>query len=185
MERVVEGYRFVSDEDVAMAREELQRVNYISEKLTSDDPKSILLVYNKAIQNGLFTTPVGIDFLKTLQSYLKKSPQIDDTEILDIPVKISYADALILKQNKKYESLNPKEKSYRNQFRFSLVFNIILIFMVISMFFIALFAKNPNMINYKTAILNEYSEWAEELTQREKVIREKEAELGIEPNLNN
>ena len=53
------------------------------------------------------------------------------------------------------------------------------------MFFIALFAKNPNMINYKTAILNEYSEWAEELTQREKVIREKEAELGIEPNLNN
>jgi len=180
MERVVDGYRFTSDEDAKMAQEELQRVNYISEKLSTDDPKSILLVYNKSIQNGLFVTPIGIDFLKSLQSYLKKNPQINDGDIMNIPLAISYSDALILKQNKRYDSLNAVEKNYKKPYRFSLPFNVILIIMVIAMFVIALNAKNPNILNYKTAILNEYAEWEQELKDREKVIREKEAELGIE-----
>ena len=37
------------------------------------------------------------------------------------------------------------------------------------------------MLNYKTAVLNEYSEWEQELTQRENAVREKESELGITP----
>lgn len=56
MERIIDGYRFSTDEDALMAKEELQRVNYISEKLNEDDPKSILLVYNKSITSGIFTT---------------------------------------------------------------------------------------------------------------------------------
>lgn len=181
MERIVDGYRFSSDEDAKMAQEELQRINYISGKLNQDDPKSILLVYNKSIQSGIFTTPVGIDFLKSVQSYLKKNPQIDDSEIADIPIRISYTDALILKQNKRYDSLNVKEKSYKEPYRLSLILNVILVLVVVAMFAIALTAKNPNMLNYKTAILNEYSEWEQELTQRENAIREKESELGITP----
>jgi len=181
MERVVDGYHFSSDEDVKMAQEELQRVNYISEKLSADDPKSILLVYNKTVQNGLFVTPIGIDFLKSLQSFLLKNPEINNDDIAAIPIKISYADSLILRENKRYDSLNKKEKSYKQPYRFSLAFNVILILMVIAMFVIALKADNPNILNYKTAILNEYSEWEQELDQREKVIKEKEAELGVEP----
>ncbi|MDO4189038.1 MAG: hypothetical protein Q4D29_08610 [Lachnospiraceae bacterium] len=181
MERVVDGYRFSSDEDAKMAEEELQRVNYISEKLSEDDPKSVLLVYNKSIQSGIFTTPVGIDFLKSIQSYLRKNPQIDNEDIADIPIRISYADALILKQNKRYESLNTKEKNYRQPYMFSLLINVVLVIMVIAMFVIALKADNPNMLNYKTAILNEYSEWEQELKDREQAVREKESELGINP----
>lgn len=181
MERVVDGYRFSSDEDVKMAEEELQRVNYISEKLNENDPKSVLLVYNKSIQSGIFTTPVGIDFLKSVQSYLKRNPQINSDEVADIPIRISYADALILKQNKRYDSLNVKEKSFRQPYFFSVIINVVLILMVIAMFVIALKADNPNILNYKTAILNEYSEWEQELTERERVVREKESELGINP----
>lgn len=181
MERVVDGYHFSSDEDAKMAQEELQRVNYISEKLSENDPKSILLVYNKSIQSGIFTTPVGIDFLKSIQSYLKKNPQIDDEEIMDIPISISYADALIMRQNKRYDSLNSPQRSFRQPYRFSLALNVIFVIMIIAMFVIAIKADNPNMLNYKTAILNEYSEWADELTERENAIREKESELGITP----
>lgn len=180
MDRIVDGYRFTSDEDAKMAQEELNRVNYISEKLSKDDPNSILLVYNKAVQNGLFTTPIGIDFLKSLQSFLKNNPQINNEDIMDIPVTISYTDALILKQNKRYDSIDPKEKSYKKEYRFSLVLNVILVIMVIAMFVIAVTAKTPNMINYKTAILNEYAEWEQELKDREKAIREKEKELQID-----
>ena len=181
MERVVDGYRFSSDEDVKMAEEELQRVNYISEKLNENDPKSVLLVYNKSVQSGIFTTPVGIDFLKSVQTYLKRNPQINNDEVADIPIRISYADALILKQNKRYDSLNVKEKSYRQPYIFSLAVNIVLIIMVIAMFVIAIKADNPNMLNYKTAVLNEYSEWEQELKDREQAVREKESELGINP----
>lgn len=180
MDRVIDGYRFASDEDAKLAGDELQKVNYISEKLSSDNPKSVLLVYNKSIQSGLFTTPVGIDFLKSMQNYLKKHPDIDNSEILDIPMQISYSDALILRQNKRYESLNQKEKSYKNQYRFSVAFNVILILMVIAMFVISIKADNPNILNYKTAILNEYAQWEQDLKEREAVIREKEMELDID-----
>ena len=50
-----------------------------------------------------------------------------------------------------------------------------------AMFVVAIKADNPNMLNYKTAVLNEYSEWEQELTQRENAVREKESELGITP----
>lgn len=180
MERIVDGYRFTSDEDVKMAQEELQRVNYISEKISKDDPNSILLVYNKAIQNGLFTTPIGIDFLKSIQSYLKKNPHINDEDIMSIPISISYTDALILRQNKRYESIDKKEKSYKKEYGFSIALNVILVIMVIAMFIIATTAKTPNMINYKTAILNEYADWEQSLKEREKNVREKEAELQID-----
>lgn len=179
MDRIVEGYRFTSDEDAKLAKEELEKVNYISQKLSADDPKAVLLVYNKSIQSALFTTPVGIDFLKSMQNYLKKNPAINNEDILDIPMQISYSDALIIRQNKRYDSLNVKEKNYKSQYKFSVAFNIILVIMVIAMFFIALKAGNANILNYKTAILNEYADWEQSLKERENVIRQKERELNI------
>lgn len=179
MEYVVEGYKFTSEEDARMAQDELQKVNYISQKMSMDDPKAILLIYNKSIQSGIFTTPIGLDFLKSVQSFLKKSALIPDEEILDIPIKINYSDALILKQNKRYDSLNVKEKNYKLEFRFSLIMNVILVVMVIAMFVIALKSDNANILNYKTAILNEYAEWEQSLKDREQAVREKEQELDI------
>jgi len=179
MNRVVDGFQFTSDEDVKLAQEEIQRINYISDKLKEGDPASILVIYNKSVQTGVFTTPIGLDFLKRLQNYLYKNPDIKNEEVLDIPVKISYTDAMILRQNERYNSLN-KKRDFKQPYRFSLLVNLILIIMVIAMFVIALKADNPNILNYKTAILNEYSEWEQELTEREQVIREKEKELDIE-----
>ena len=39
-------------------------------------------------------------------------------------------------------------------------------------------SDNPNIINYRNAIVNEYASWEQELTEREKAVRRKEAELG-------
>lgn len=46
------------------------------------------------------------------------------------------------------------------------------------MFAIASGSDNPNIINYRNAIVNEYASWEQELTEREKAVRRKEAELG-------
>ena len=45
--------------------------------------------------------------------------------------------------------------------------------------FYRLCGENANIINYRNAIVNEYSTWEEELSQREHAVREKERELGI------
>ena len=69
-------------------------------------------------------------------------------------------------------------KTFKNEYKISLIVNIILVIMVIAMFIITLKAENPNMINYRTAILNQYSEWEQELNEREAAIKQKELELG-------
>ena len=180
MDRNVDGYRFSCDEDVKMAREELKKINLISEKLNANNPQATLLVYNKCIQSNLFTTPVGIDYLKSLQSYLRKCDAVNQEEILDIPIRISYIDALELKANNRYKNLEKEDtRDFRTGFKLSVFFNIVLIVMVIAMFVIALTADNPNIINYKNAIVNEYSAWEQDLTERENIIREKESELNL------
>ena len=38
----------------------------------------------------------------------------------------------------------------------------------------------PNIVNYRQAVVNEYSEWEQELTERERKVRNAERELQIE-----
>ena len=45
------------------------------------------------------------------------------------------------------------------------------------MFLITIKSDNPNILNYKEAIINEYASWEEELNAREEAIKEKEKEL--------
>jgi hypothetical protein len=63
--------------------------------------------------------------------------------------------------------------------RYSILGNVILVILVIALFAIAITGENANAINYRRAIQNEYSEWEQELTERENTVREKERELGI------
>lgn len=55
----------------------------------------------------------------------------------------------------------------------------ILVIMVILMFVISLTGRAPTILNYRSKVQNEYSEWEEELKAREDLIREREHELGI------
>ncbi len=50
-----------------------------------------------------------------------------------------------------------------------------------AMFAIALKSDVPNILNYREAIVNEYSEWEQELTQRERAVREAEQQYDMEP----
>ena len=51
--------------------------------------------------------------------------------------------------------------------------------LVIVLFAISLTGKNPTIINYRSKIVNQYASWEQELKEREAVVREKEAQLGI------
>ena len=58
--------------------------------------------------------------------------------------------------------------------------NILLVVLVLAMFVITLKSDNPNILNYRQAITNEYASWEQELTERENKVREKEQMLGME-----
>ncbi|MGN0402770.1 MAG: hypothetical protein ACI4HQ_11020, partial [Acetatifactor sp.] len=59
----------------------------------------------------------------------------------------------------------------------SLILNVLLVVAIMVMFRITLKSNNPNVLNYERVITDKYATWEEELTERERIIREKEKEL--------
>lgn len=181
---MIDGFAFADDADVSLAAAEIEKIKYIAGRMNMDNPKGVLAVYDKLITSGIFVTPVGYEYLRTLQNYLYKNSQIPDEAVKEIPVPISYTRALNIRSEEREEKMNAQRemrtlrKTFKNEYKISLIVNIILVIMVIAMFVITLKAENPNMINYRTAILNQYSEWEQELSEREAAIKQRELELG-------
>ena len=176
--RSVEGYLFLTEEDAELAKEEIDRINYISSKMNENNPQAILAVYNRMIQNNTLVTPVGQEYLRTIRDYLYRTSQIPDEMVSDIPVIVSYSEA-IKKKDEKPKAPERMRKTYKKEYQGALWVIAALVVMVIVMFVIALKSDVPNIINYKTAIENEYASWEQELAEREKAVREREEELDI------
>ena len=182
----IDGFSFADPQDAHIAELEIKKIKLITDKMKMDNPKGVLAVYDKLIQSGIFVTPIGMEFMRSLQDYLYKSPAIEDEAVKEIPVTFSYTDAINGKkeaQNSRVEFEREKRayrKTFKNEYKISLILNLILFVMVIAMFVITLKAENPNMLNYRTAIINQYSQWEQELDEREQKIKEKELELFTE-----
>lgn len=179
----VDGFSFADAEDVTLADEEVKKIKFIAQKMNMDNPKGVLAVYDKLVSSGIFVTPIGVEYLRTLQSYLYKCQSIPDEAVREIPVPISYSKALGKRNEEREERLRAERekrtlrKTFKNEYKISLILNLILFFMVIAMFVITLKAENPNMINYRTAIINQYSDWEQRLTDRENALKERELKL--------
>ena len=55
--------------------------------------------------------------------------------------------------------------------------NILLVVAIGMLILLSLRSDLPTIVNYRTAIVNEYSEWEQELTERERAVREAERAL--------
>ena len=71
-ELIVEGYLFQSKEDAALARGDAQKIELLQNRLDYSKPEEVLNVYRKAIEQHIFTTPVGMDFLKEMRGRLEE-----------------------------------------------------------------------------------------------------------------
>ena len=52
-----------------------------------NDPDIVLKLYNGLIQKDVFSTPVGIAFLRRLRAHLNTIPYIRDEDLLPLPVQ--------------------------------------------------------------------------------------------------
>ena len=145
----------------------------------------MLAIYDKVLDERIFVTPVGWEYLKFLQARLKEEG-IDADRIRPIPLYHTFRFPKVDEQENKgvaRERIHPstkKKMTAADKMRISVITNVILVLLVAVLFIITLNGENANALNYRKAIQNQYAAWEQELTEREKAVKEKEQELQIE-----
>lgn len=180
---IAEGFSFSSKEDAMLAAAERKKVQYLESHMDYTNSENILKVYRKAIEDRVFKTPVGLLYLKKLQEYLLKQPQIEQEQVLAIPLYTAFETSLrpvTSPAKQRIAPVTPVKEKKNSAVGLSIILNIILGIAVLTMLGMAMGSEQPNIINYRRAITNQYAAWEQDLTQREQIIREKERELGME-----
>lgn len=176
----VGGFLFGSEEDAELARTEQEKVAYLEKRMQYDHPESVLTIYNKAIDNQVFQTPVGYQYLQQVLAFLRESGLEEQAH--SIPLFHVYGrNAQEKPRAMAVKRVQPSQYSkLRSSLRKSVILNIFLILLVIVMFVITLTGSNPTILDYEKKLQDRYAGWEQELTEREAAVREKERKLSIE-----
>lgn len=180
---VVEGFAFTSESEAELAKKEREGIRYVKEKMNMSNPELVLKLYNKLVREKTFTTLVGYAYLFDLQEYLRTNPQILDEEILPIEiVHPSLQESLkeekqkhqvkLLEVKKQAAKKSVSDAVLQNKYKVSLLVNLILAISVVAMFIISATSSHPTILDYEEKLINRYSAWEQELTEREAALRE-------------
>lgn len=180
---MVGGYEFATKEEAQLAKDELNAIKYLSQKTNSKDPKQVYSLYNKIIERKLFSTHVGMNYLKNLQTFLYKSDEIPNDKIQPIPINAeTQGEMNIRRERSEFKSelrdMSVKVAKYKNNFTRVMIINVVLIIIIIAMFVILNTSSNPNIINYEVNIQNKYSQWQEQLQSQEESLNARENALN-------
>lgn len=180
---MVGGYEFTSKEDAQIAKDELNAIKYVSSKTNSKDPKQVYGLYNKIIERKLFSTQIGMNYLKSLQTFLYKSSEIPNDKIQPIPINTDTQDEINKRRERsefksELRDLSIKAARYKNNFTRVMIINVILVIIIVAMFIILNTSSNPNIINYEVNLQNKYAQWQEQLQSQEQSLNARENELN-------
>ena len=179
---IIEGYYFGSFDDAKQANKEIKNAQYLNEIVHSMTVTQKKALYDKMLDEKVFNTPVGWEYLKYLRKCIIEEG-ISEDNLRPIPLYVTFTskndDNNLEHIAKMY--VKPKKgeiKRLNERIRISLLINIFLVIIVIAMFAITMNSSSPNIINYKKAIVNEYSEWEQELKDKESELKKREANLN-------
>jgi hypothetical protein len=197
------GYIFEDENKAKKAAKELKAVEYILGQLKEADEKGVLTVYKKLINQRYFSTEIGMGFLSQLRQNLEACGAYSDDEIPQIysldaeepkvketasePVKAKDTKPEISPEKskvKKEKSDKSKESNNAGDFaelkrlifinKILLILCITLLLCVIGMFYVNSTINSPTILNYEEKLIDKYSSWEQELTEREAAVKEKE-----------
>lgn len=180
--RIAGGFLFQTEKETKLAEVERKKIAYLESKIDYSKPEDILYIYDKTVKENVFSTPVGMVYLKQLQEFLLNQERIDPASVAAIPLNNIYEEygraksAREMMQSRHEQEMGTK----KSQLTVSVILNILLALAMIAMFIISLNSDSPNIINYKRAVTDQYATWEQELTERESAVREKERELMME-----
>lgn len=179
-EYVVAGFSFSSEKEAENAREEEKKIYYIKRRLNYDDPRSVLVIYNKMVTGRVFKSPIGMGFLAEVYEKLAGSGEILPDELEPIPLLMATSIGQIEADESPVRRIThkkPQARSYRKEYNVCRLIIAVLVCIIIAMFAITANAENPNILNYESVIQNKYSSWAQELKEKEDELRAREKEL--------
>lgn len=177
---IVEGYAFANEEDACLAREELKKVHFFDTKMDYSNTENVLMLFQKILEERVFRTQIGMDYLHRLQSLLRERG-VEPDRIPVIPINAVYRPQI----NKQQRPQTPQrvemhEKQREHMLlRSSLIINAAMVILVIILFTITLKSDNPNILNYEKALVNKYAAWEQNLSERENKVREAERQYHI------
>ena len=177
---LVNGYRFGSYKDAQIADEEIKKAKYFETKLAGKTGRNRLAVYDQILDKKVFQTPVGWEYLKYMQEEMQ-SLGIPEEEIRPIPMYLTFVHEEEQEEERPVrQRIRPSRRNdMMRKYRITLFLNVLLGILVVAMFAITINSDNPNILNYKNAIVNQYATWEQELTERENAVREKEQSLQM------
>ena len=85
-EKTVAGYLFTTEKDARLAEAERKKIEYLEMRIDYAKPETILRVYEKSIQERIFKTPVGLQYLKQQQDFLLAQEGVDPDSVMPIPL---------------------------------------------------------------------------------------------------
>lgn len=178
-ELVVKGFCFSNEADAELAKEELEKIEYLDFNMNYANISKVAQLYDKALDSKMFKTPIGWKYLDKLRNILLENGYIE-AELRPIPMNTYFARTI--SEEPLGERIRPKKRhkdAYKDKYIVTLTLSIGLVIVVIAMFIIATMSDTPNMINYRDAIVNEYATWEQDIKNREDAVRTKERELGM------
>lgn len=195
-DRTIDGFYFETDELYEEAHKEKLAVAYLSKQVDLSDNKQALRLYQQAASQKLFSTVIGLTFLRDIEFRLKKDESIPKDQIMavTVPLKerppekpsvsissLQSEEGTSKKERQKKDAYPFNEKTeagkYRRRFHGAIAFVFILLATIGVMFFITLSSDLPTIVNYRTRLNNEYASWDEELKEREAALDLREKEL--------
>ena len=167
---IVGGYDFLSELDAQKASLDLSKIKVLEERVKASRPNDIKAVYEKAIENKIFKSPIGWQYLARLREKLYASG-FSEEELIPIPIPVSLTRHSAFENLSVQQRIKPDSRDSKAEFKrlFPYILNIFLLIIVIAMFIIASTSDSDNILNYKRNVTNRYSSWEQDLTQREKV----------------
>ena len=195
------GYIFDDENKAKKAAKELKAVEYILGQIKDSDENAVLTVYKKLLNQRMFSTEIGMSFLAQLRQNLLDSevftlediPPVysleeppkdvtpeEKTEDTPLTSEKEVSKAKKEKADKKVVAKVTNDSSEIKRLKainkVLLIFCIALLLCVLGMFYVSTTINSPTILDYEEKLIDKYSSWEQELTEREEAIREKEQE---------
>lgn len=179
---IVDGYLFVSRSDYERAKKEYEKIEGLRDRINPHDIDGLMRVYDKLVSKNYFNTPVGIGFLHELREYILENNK--EVTLREIPVPKLFAPNSTLK----YVEHSVKSKLKDENERLIVVRNrliiavVALVVLIIGMFYIVASDDKSSYFKTEEKVIDQYSQWQEQLENWEEDLREREDALENKKN---
>lgn len=175
---VVNGFLFSTNKEYTQAVEEFEATEYIKANTDLSNPRTVLKLYNKFIENRTFHTPIGYTFLKELQNIIMESKLVKTEDIEGIYI----SNLIKTSGDNEYEKLSIENYKQQTQIvrvknRNLKIVNVFLVITIIIMIVMAIYNDKTLFAEYKNEIIDKYASWEEKLKTWEEELKSWEEDL--------